>query len=336
MRDCNAGVDGNPALMSRKIVLPGGSGFLGRELARAFSLGGWDVVVLSRTAAPPIYGIRTMAWDGRTVGDWARELEGADAVINLAGRSLVCLHTTANRREILESRLSSVAAVDAAVAQCRKAPKVLIQVSAVGIYGDTGDRACDESAPPAADFIADVVAQWEDAFFGAQGPGEPRKVALRCGVVLGRDGGALPPLVRLARNFLGGSCGSGRQYMSWLHLEDFCAICAWAVAQTGSVGVYNATAPSQATNARFMRELRGALGRPWCPPAPAWVVALAARHLMRVEPSLILSGCRAVPARLLAEGYSFRHPELVPALRDLVATPSLGRLNRTRSAPQRQ
>jgi hypothetical protein len=163
-----------------------------------------------------------------------------------------------------------------------------------------------------------VVAAWEQAFFAGSTPGGPRRVVLRSGVILGRNGGGLVPLVRLTRAFLGGAAGSGKQYLSWLHGDDFCSICRWVVARTESEGVYNATGPAPVPNAEFMRQLRKAVGRPWSPPAPAWMVKLLARFVMRVEPSLALAGCRCLPGRLLAEGFVFRYPDLAPALRDLL------------------
>jgi uncharacterized protein (TIGR01777 family) len=303
--------------LNRKIVLPGGSGFIGRALAQAFAAAGWEVVILSRAPAPPQGTIRTAAWDGRTAGAWAAELEGAEAVINLAGRSIGCVHTPENRRQILESRVESVRAINAAVAQCLRPPPVLIQASAIGIYGNTGDRICDETSPAAADFLAQVVVTWEAAFFGEKGTGGPRRVALRQGHVLGRNGGFLPPLARLTRLFLGGATGRGGDYLSWLHIADYCALCQWVIAHPECQGVYNAAAPSPATNAEFMRELRKVRRRPWSPPVPAWIVKLTARFVLGVDPSLVVGGCRAVPRHLLAEGFVFRYPDLGGALRDL-------------------
>jgi uncharacterized protein (TIGR01777 family) len=264
-----------------------------------------------------------VTWDGRTLGQWANDLDGADAVINLAGRSIACLHTPENRREILASRLESVQAIDEAAARCRHAPTVLVQASAIGFYGDTGDQICDETVPPATDFIAEVVATWESTFFARNATGGPRRVALRSGFILGRNGGGLKPLIRIARAFLGGAAGSGKQYLSWLHVEDFCRICQWVIARKESTGIYNTTGPVPVTNTEFMRELRKALIRPWSPPAPAWAVRLVGRHVIKVEPSLILAGCRCVPRRLLAEEFVFQHPDLALALRNLLTRSKL-------------
>jgi uncharacterized protein (TIGR01777 family) len=304
--------------MPRRIVLAGGSGLAGTALARHFAAAGWEVVILSRRAAPGRGAVRTVGWDGRSAGPWAAELDGAAAVVNLTGRNIGCLHTPENRRLILESRVDSVRAVAAAVAGCRRPPEVLVQASAIGIYGDTGDRICDEGSPVAADFLAGVVAAWEGAFFQGAGAAGPRRVALRFGHLLGRDGGLLPPLARVTRCFLGGAAGSGRQYLSWLHLADLGALCDWVIARPEARGVYNACAPGPVTNAGFMRQLRRTLHRPWCPPAPAWAVRAVSRYLLRVEPSLLLTGGRCVPRRLLAEGFSFGFPNLAPALGDLL------------------
>jgi uncharacterized protein (TIGR01777 family) len=304
--------------MSRNIVLPGGSGFIGKALAEMFSRDGWEVVILSRRAAPPRATIRTVFWDGRTAGPWSAELDGADAVINLAGRSIGCLHTPENRRQILESRVASVRAIEAAVAQCRRPPAVLVQASAIGFYGNSGYRICDETSPAGTDFLAGVTAAWESDFWEGKRAGGPRRVVLRNGHILGRNGGLLAPLARLTRCFLGGAAGSGRQYLSWLHLADYHAVCQWIIARPECSGVYNACGPAPVTNAAFMRELRKALHRPWSPPAPAWAAKQVARWILRVDPSLALAGCRAVPRHLLAEGFVFRHAGLAPALRDLL------------------
>jgi len=301
-----------------KLVIPGGSGFLGTALARSFSRDGLEVVVLSRRAAPPVGSIRTVVWDGRTQGPWAGELDGADAVVNLAGRSVACIHNAKNREEITASRLDSVHAIEAAAARCSRPPPVLVQASAIGIYGDTGDRICDESEPAASDFIARVVTKWETAFFGGNAVLGQRRMALRIGFILGRDGGGMAPLTRLVRSYLGGAAGSGRQYLSWMHSDDFCAACRWLIGQPDAQGVYNLTGPAPATNSEFMRALRNTLGKPWSPPAPAWAVKLIARFVMKIEPSLALAGCRCVPQRLLAAGFVFRHPDLKSALRDLL------------------
>jgi uncharacterized protein len=260
-----------------------------------------------------------VVWDGRTSGAWAAELEGATAIINFTGRSVACIHTERNRREIMDSRVDSVRAIDAALTACAQPPPVWVQATSLAIYGNPGDRVCDEAAPEAGGFSAAVCRTWERNLLSGKGGFEKtRRVALRIGIVLGPNGGGLAPLARLARWYLGGSAGNGRQYISWVHQDDFCAICRWMIERKEAAGIYNATGPNPATNAEFMRGVRRALGQPWSPPAPAWVVRLGARYLLHVEADLALTGRRCVPGRLAAEGFEFKHPDLAPALRDIL------------------
>ncbi len=190
-----------------------------------------------------------------------------------------------------------------------------VQASAAGFYGDTGEAVCDESAPVGGDTLANVCRQWEAAFAAAQVP-QTRKVVLRIGFVLGRDGGALPVLTKLARWFLGGAAGSGRQYVSWIHLQDLVAMFVAAVGDEKLAGTFNAVGPQAVTNAAFMRELRRVLRRPWSPPAPALAVKLGA-WLMGSEAFLALASQRCVPKRFLEAGFQFQFADLAAALNDL-------------------
>lgn len=297
-----------------KAVLAGGRGFLGHSLAHYLAARGWQVTVLTRAPNTP----GEVAWDGRSLGSWARELDGADALVNLTGRSVNCIHDEANRREILASRVDSVRVLGEAIAGCARPPPAWVQCGSLALYGDAGDRACDESAPAAGDFSARICRQWEEAFNAAPTPAT-RKVLLRIGLVLGPGGGALGPLVKLVRRFLGGTVGSGRQYLSWLHADDMNALFLAAMGRADLNGAYNACSPHPVTNAEFMRELRSALGRPWSPPAPEWLVRFGARFVLRTDGDLALTGRRGVPARLLAQNFPFQFPYLREALADLAA-----------------
>ena len=301
--------------MPDKAVLAGGSGFLGRALARHLLQRGWEVVVLTRHPRRGDDGIREVAWDARTTGPWTAELSGATALFNLAGHSINCVHDADNRRAILESRLEATRALGAACAGLAIPPRTWVQASAVGYYG-IGEIPVDETAPTGTDWLADVCRQWEGAFTTAC-PAATRGVVLRIGVVLGREGGAYPSLARLTRWFLGGAAGSGRQGVSWIHLDDLVGIMARGGTDSSLRGAYNACAPQPASNADLMRAMRASLGRPWAPPAPAFAVALAARWLLRTDPSLALTGQFCRPARLEAAGHAFRHPRLENALADL-------------------
>ncbi|HYY93746.1 MAG TPA: TIGR01777 family oxidoreductase [Pyrinomonadaceae bacterium] len=303
-------------MLRGRIVLAGGSGFLGRALSGELARAGYEVVVLTRKLRKGSSQARQVQWDGRTVGAWARELEGAAAVVNLAGRSVDCRHTRKNRREIVRSRVGSVEAVGRAIAACEVPPVVLVQAGSLAIYGDAGRRVCDESAPAGTGFPVEVCRRWERAFDALELPAT-RKVLLRIGFVLGRDGGALPTLVRLARLYLGGTIGAGRQYISWLHVRDFCRIVLWSVEREDVRGVFNATGPAPVTNAEFMCELRCALKRPWSPRVPACFVRLGS-FFLRTEAELALTGRRCIPDRLVEQGFKFVYTNLEAALADLL------------------
>jgi len=300
-----------------KVVLAGGRGFLGQALGRVLAAEGWEVVVLSRDpreAAP----FREVLWNGETGGAWAAELAGAAALVNLAGRSINCVHTLEHSREILESRLNALKALAKGYARAKNPPPVWVQCSATGYYGNAGDRFCEEALPPGPGFLAEVCRRWEEAFAALDLPGV-RRVVLRLGPVLDHQTGPFPPLRGLAGKFLGGAAGSGRQFVSWVHRDDAVAALAAAVTRPELAGVYNVCAPGAVTNTEFMRELRSAVGRPWCPPAPEFVVRFVAEHHFQTDGNLALHGQRGSPQKLLATGFRFKHPAVGGAIRDLLA-----------------
>jgi uncharacterized protein (TIGR01777 family) len=276
----------------------------------------YDVVVLTRKASSQAGGVQFAHWDGKTFGDWSGLLSGAAGVINLTGRSINTRFTPEHRREILDSRIDSVRVLGEAIADAARPPKVFIQASGVGFYGDTGDRICDENCPPGKDFPAEVCRQWEGAFDRVEAPGM-RKVVLRLGVVLGRDGGFLKVLGKLTRFFAGGHVGNGRQLVSWIHISDLSHIFLAAFERSDLAGTFNATAPNPVTNAKLMRELRRALHRPWSPPVPEFAARIGS-WLMGSEASLALTSQGSVPKRLLDKTFQFEFPELRSALTNLV------------------
>lgn len=302
-------------MSQKRLVIAGGSGFIGRALAREFAARGFAVMVLTRSPRQRRDGVQEAGWDGVHPGAWTTLLEGAEAIINLTGKNINCPHTPENLRDITGSRVDSVRAIANALGQAKLPPRLWVQASAVGFYGDTGDAICDESTPVGSDTLAKVCQQWESAFAAARAP-TTRKVTLRIGFVLGRHGGALPVLTKLTRCFLGGAAGSGRQYLSWIHLEDLVAMFVASVKEEDLSGTFNAVGPQAVTNGQFMRTLRQALHRPWSPPAPALAVKLGAR-LLGSEASLALVSQRCVPKRFLAGGFKFKFGEVVSALRDL-------------------
>jgi uncharacterized protein (TIGR01777 family) len=301
----------------KRIVLAGGSGFVGQALAPIFVAKGYEVAVLGRGSAHRDDGVDYLQWDGKTIGDWTSALDGAEAIVNFTGKNINCRHTAENRREIVRSRVDSVRALGEAIAHCPVPPKVFAQTSGIGYYGDTGDRVVDEEAPCGNDFPAEVCRQWEGAF-GALNLPATRKVVLRLGVVLGRTGGALPVLEKLTRFFLGGAVGSGRQFISWIHIDDIIRLYMSVIERPELAGVFNATAPAPVTNAEFMRELRGVLHRPWSPPVPA-PLARAGAWLMGSEGELALLSSRCTPRRFLEHGFKFQFPTLREAVAHLYA-----------------
>jgi uncharacterized protein (TIGR01777 family) len=301
--------------MDKRIILAGGSGFVGRGLATILRARNFSVTVLTRAPRPRADGLREIAWDGKNPGQWVEALNGAEAVVNLAGHSVNCVHTPENRQLIRESRVDSVHAVTEAIRRAAQPPRVLVQASAIGFYGNPGDTPCDDSSPSGTGFLAEACREWEAALDTNSLPAT-RCVTLRLGVVLGRDGGALPQLARLTKLFLGGAVGNGRQVMSWIHQTDLNRIFLAALENEGWRGPFNAVAPNPVTNAEFMRELRRVLHRPWSPPAPAFAIRLLA-PLMGTDPSLAVEGQRVLPKRLLEAGFSFQFPQLDAALEDI-------------------
>ena len=301
-------------MSQKRVILAGGSGFIGQALAWELHRRDYAVVILTRTPRQRPDGIREVAWDGVQPGPWVAELDGAEAVVNLAGQNINCPHTPANLLTLTASRVNSVQAIAATLPGLRQPPRVWVQASAVGYYGDAGDRLCLETSPAGTGPLADICRDWEGALHAVPLP-RPRTVLLRIGFVLGREGGALPVLSRITKLFLGGAVGSGRQYISWIHITDVVRVFIKAIEQELS-GIYNAVGPAPVTNAEFMRQLRRALHRPWSPPAPVLAVRLGSR-LMNSEASLALMSCRCLPQRIEDQGFVFEYPRLEAALKDL-------------------
>ena len=304
-------------MSKKRIVIAGGNGFLGQALTKELLRRDFEVVVLTRSPRDERDDEAIESeWDGEHVGEWIQFLEGAEAIVNFAGRSINCRHTRKNIRELIASRVDSVQAIAAGIHHTTRPPRLWLQASAVGFYGDRKDQWCDETTPGGQGSRAEVCRQWEDAFNSVSVP-KTRRILLRMGVVLGHEGGALPILEHLTKWFLGGAAGNGRQFLSWIHLEDLMQLFQHAMVHDNFLdGVYNAVAPNPVTNAQFMRELRHVLVRPWCPPAPGWAIKLISL-LTQMESSLMLESCRCVPKRIVDTGFQFQFPELRGALKNL-------------------
>jgi uncharacterized protein (TIGR01777 family) len=303
--------------MNKRIILAGGSGFLGNALGEYFGTRDYEIIVLTRSQSKTTGQAQHITWDGQTLGEWASWFDEAEAVINLTGKSVNCRYTSSNRQEIIASRINSVNVITQAIQQCRTPPNVWVQAGSLAIYGDTGDRICDEAAPHGQGFPVETCELWEQAFNASELP-NIRKVLLRTGFALGRNGGALKPLTDLTKLFLGGTAGTGRQYISWLHMEDLNRMFEWSVERPDVEGIFNATGPNPVTNAQFMRTLRHVMHRPWSPPIPNFAVRFGSL-LMQTEADLVLKGRRCLPQRLVEKGFAFKYSELANALRDLVA-----------------
>lgn len=309
----------------RRIVLPGGSGQVGAILARHFYAQGDDVVVVARTAKPVPW--KTVPWDGETVGAWTSELDGADLVINLAGRNVNCRYTPENRREIKESRVRSTRLVGEAIGRMAHPPRIWMNASTATIYRHAFDRPMDEitgeiggkepNAPSTWAFSIDVATSWEEAFFSSPTPGT-RKVALRSAVVMSPDrGGVFDTLLTLARFGLGGTSGSGKQFVSWVHDRDFLRSIDYLIEHDDLDGAVNIASPNPVPNGEFMALLRKAWGTHIGLPAMEWMLEFGAIFL-RTETELILKSRRVIPGRLLTHGFKFDFSEWGGAVRDLV------------------
>ncbi len=304
-----------------KVVIPGGAGFLGRALARSFLDSGADVVVLSRSGHAPVG--RGVAWDGRTLGDWAREFDDADLVVNLAGRSVNCRYTPANREEILRSRVDSTRVLADAIAQT-SSPIVWLNSSTATIYRSAKDHSQDEETGEIGSkegkwgFSIQVATAWEEAFFERALPGV-RRVALRSAMVMGREsGGPFEVMFKLAKRGLGGPMGPGSQMMSWVHEVDFIRAVQFLAARSDMDGVVNIVAPNALPNREFMAEIRRAAGVKVGLPAMDWMLRIGA-FFMGTETELILKSRWAYPKRLLEAGFEFQFPTWPRAVNDLVA-----------------
>lgn len=301
--------------MKPRIVLAGGSGFIGQSLSPLLVSKNYEIVVLTRGKSNHHGRIREAHWDGKKLGEWTQFVNGALGLVNLTGRSINTRHTPEHRREIIDSRVDSVRILGEAIGRCMQPPKVFVQLAGVGIYGDKGERICDETTAPGDDFVSEVCKKWEAAFDSVDSP-NTRKVLLRLSVVLGRNGGFLHVLSRLTRWFLGGQVGEGRQYISWIHIADLSRMILQAIDQEQLTGVFNATAPNPVTNAELMRGLRRALHRPWSPPVPEFAARIGS-WLMGTEASLALVSQRCVPKRFLEKNFEFEFPNLREALANI-------------------
>lgn len=291
----------------KKVVIAGGTGFIGSYLARRFVDTGYQVLIISRDP-------KHVSW--KPV-DLIESFENADMVINLAGKSINCRHTDENKKEIIESRINTTLWIGNAILAGKNPPKLWINSSACGIYKHSVDQPMTEDLTElGTDFLSDVVRQWEKTFLGFHLP-TTRKVVLRTSVVLGKNGGAILPLARLSRIGLGGRQAEGSQIFSWIHIEDYFQILIFLAENDSIKGIINCTSPHPVTNNDLMRTIRKTLGVPFGIPAPKFAINLGAK-IIRTEPELILNSSYVIPKRLLESGYHFKFPDIEKALVDLL------------------
>jgi len=309
-------------LDSSRIVIAGGSGFVGTSLATHLAAQGAEIVLLSRHRPKPKGPWKHVSWDARSPGSWCRELDGAAGLVNLAGRSVDCIKTPGHQDEIVRSRVEATRALGQAMRTVDAPPPVWVQMSTAHIYGDPPEVVCSEASPFGYGLAPFVGQAWEEAFHAGVLPAQ-RGVVLRTSFVLGRDrgagAGALSRLGRLARLGLGGTIASGRQGISWIHEADLNRLFERALTDASMEGVYIASAPNPVSQRDFARQLRRAVGMPMGLPVYKWMVHLGARWMLRTDPELALCGRYVVSRRLEEEGFEFQFPEVGEALRAAMA-----------------
>ncbi len=308
--------------MKRRIILAGGSGFLGQALASYFQQLGFEIIILTRSAGHSGGAVRQVAWDACTIGPWQWELEGATSVVNLTGRSVNCRYNARNRKEILDSRVNSTRVLGEAIGRCGQPPQVWLNASTATLYKHTFDAPWDESgevesAAEAKDaFSVEVGTAWERTLDEARTP-STRKIAMRMAMVLGMGKNSVfPVLRRLVRFGLGGRMGNGRQFVSWIHEVDYCRAVEWLIQHNEIHGPVNLTAPNPLPNREMMRTLRRICRMPFGLPTSNWMLEVGA-FFLRTETELIIKSRRVIPRRLLESGFTFQFPTIREALVEL-------------------
>lgn len=300
-----------------RVVIAGGTGFIGLSLASYLKKKGFVPVLIGRNRLPGESVFEFVQWDSINLGSWVSSLEGAFAVVNLAGKSVDCIKTPDNCDQILRSRVESTRIIGKALSTLSNAPKVWIQMSTAHIYGDPPETVCTESSATGYGLAPTVGQAWEKALLDNK-PIPVREVRLRTSFVMGRDGGALSKLLLLTRLGLGGTVGHGQQGMSWIHEEDMNCLIYQSIVKAEMSGVYVASSPNPVSQKVFMKTLRKCFGMPIGLPAPKWLARLGARMLFDTDPDLILYGRYVVSERLEKEGFVFKFPDLESAIKDLL------------------
>ena len=316
-------------MKNKKIIIAGGSGFIGQEIAKYFEKEN-EIIILTRKienernnrnyyttlTQNDLSKIRFVKWDGKTVGDWANELNNAAIVINLAGKTVNCRYTSKNKKEIIGSRINATKAIGEAIQHCPKPPLIWINASSATIYRHAEDRPQDEYTGEFHDnFSVQVCKLWEKTFYEQVTP-QTRKIALRMAITLG-PGGILIPYFNLLKFGLGGQQGNGRQMFSWIHIEDTCRIIEWLFDHSEMSGTYNCSAPNPIPNKKFMKALRKATGCKIGLPAFTWMLKAGA-ILIGTETELVLKSRWVIPTKILESGFQFNYPGINEALENII------------------
>ncbi|PCJ24315.1 MAG: TIGR01777 family protein [Flavobacteriales bacterium] len=302
--------------MKNKIVIAGGSGFIGKVLSSYYKKKGYLVVILTRGTSRLVDGIRFEHWDAKTLGDWSTLLEGAEVLINLTGKSVDCRYTKENKRLILSSRVDATNVLGEAINQLQNPPKVWFNSSTATIYDYSLTKAMtEEDGDIGSDFSMSVAKAWEEAFFNSTTP-KTRKIALRISLVLGKGEGVLPVLTKLSKLGLGGYHGNGKQKFAWIHIDDLIQTIEFLKGKESIDGPINCTSPSEIDNQQFMKALRKSLGVWFGIPTPKFALEIGS-FLMQTESELILKSRFVKPQRLLDNGFQFKFTNIDKALADL-------------------
>ena len=313
-----------------KIVIAGGTGFIGQEMIKHFGKEN-NIIVLTRQLpdasnnrnrynslnVAALKNVKFIKWDGKEVAEWCNEINGADLIINLAGKSVNCRYTEQNKKEILDSRIDAVNAIATAIKKCSTPPSCWINASSATIYRHAQDRPQDEyTGEFHSGFFVNVCKAWENAFFNQQTPGT-RKIALRMAITLG-PGGVLIPYFNLLKLGLGGKQGSGKQMYSWIHIKDTCRMIEWITENENIEGTFNCSSPNPVTNKHFMQTLRNVTGYTIGLPAFEWMLKIGA-VIIGTETELVLKSRWVIPTKITETGFQFKYPLLEDALKDIIS-----------------
>lgn len=317
-------------MKKKKIIIAGGTGFIGQEMTKYFNHEN-EVIILTRQiqnektnrnnytslTSGDLENTHFVKWDGKTVGQWKNDLEGADLVINLAGKTVNCRYNEKNKKEIFDSRTDSVKAIGSAIRECKKPPLLWINASSATIYRHATDKPQDEyTGEFHDDFSVQVCKLWEKTFFEQDTP-STRKIALRMAITIG-PGGILIPYFNLLKFGLGGKQASGKQMYSWVHIEDTCRMIEWVFGKNEMNGIYNCCSPNPVTNEAFMKIFRRITGHKFGMPAFEWMLRMGA-PIIGTEVELVLKSRWVLPTKILQSGFEFKYPKLADALTEIIS-----------------